>query len=133
MSKKSSRKNIASDTHWEDVAAYSRAVRIGNIVEVAGTAALEGEEVIFPEEAYDQAQYILLKIKQALEDAGASMDDVVRTRIYTIDMEYWEDIARAHKEVFDKIRPVCTLVEVYSLVQKGLVVEIEATAIISET
>ncbi len=111
---------------------YSRAVRIGNIVEVAGTTAVEGDEVLFPYHPYEQTQYILLKIQQALEDAGASMEDVIRTRIFVTDIELWEAVGKAHGEVFGSIKPVSTMVEVYSLIREGLVVEVEASAIISE-
>lgn len=124
----SKRINISSDSPWEDKVGYSRAVRVGPFIEVAGTTAVEGDEVLFPHRAYEQAQYILLKIQQALEDAGASLEDVVRTRIYVTDIDLWEPVGRAHGEVFKDIRPAATLVEVYSLIREGLVVEIEATA-----
>jgi enamine deaminase RidA (YjgF/YER057c/UK114 family) len=125
------RKNISSGAEWEDLVGYSRAVRVGNIVEVAGTTASDGSDVLFPNDPYNQTQYIILKIQQALQDAGASLQDVVRTRLYVTDMEFWEEVGRAHKEYFGDIRPVATMVEVYSLIQEGLVVEIEATAIIA--
>ena len=125
------RKNISSGAKWEGIVGYSRAVRVGNIVEVAGTTAVEGEQVMFPGEAYNQTQYILLKIQQALEDAGATLDDVVRTRIFVTDMSQWEEVGKAHGEVFRDIKPACTMVEVYSLINAELMVEIEATAIIS--
>jgi enamine deaminase RidA (YjgF/YER057c/UK114 family) len=126
------RKNISSGVIWESTVGYSRAVRVGNIVEVAGTTAVEGDEVMFPHDAYSQANYILLKIQQALEDAGATMAHVVRTRMYITDMELSEPVGKAHGEFFQDIRPASTMVEVYALIQEGLVVEIEATAIIPE-
>ncbi|MEM6800812.1 MAG: RidA family protein [Bacteroidota bacterium] len=126
------RKNISSGAKWEDIVGYSRAVRVGNIIEVAGTTAVEGNEVMFPGDAYAQTQYILLKIEQALKDAGASMKDVVRTRMFVLDISRWEDVGRAHGEVFKDIKPAATMVEVYSLIQSGLVVEIEATAVVAE-
>lgn len=126
------RLNISSGTSWEKSVGYSRAVRVGNIVEVAGTTAVDNNEVLFPFDSYSQTQYILLKIQQALEDAGASMEDVVRTRIYVVDIQQWEEIGKAHGEVFAEIRPCATMVEVSSLIQDELMVEIEATAIISE-
>lgn len=128
----SKRINISSDVPWEVEVGYSRAVRVGNIVEVAGTTATDEGEVLFPHDAYSQAQYVLLKIQQALKDAGASLQDVVRTRIYVTDIELWEEVGRAHGEFFADIRPAATMVEVYSLIAEGLVVEIEATAIIAE-
>ena len=122
-----------SGAKWEDIVGYSRAVRVGNIVEVAGTTAVEGDKVMFPKDAYGQTQYILLKIQQALEDAGARMEDVVRTRIFVTDMDDWEAVGRAHGEVFAKIKPASTMVEVYRLIQEDLVVEIEATAVIEQS
>ena len=124
--------NISSGVSWESEVGYSRAVRVGNIIEVAGTTAVDGTSVMFPHDPYNQAQYILLKIEQALIDAGASMADVVRTRIYLTDMEYFQAVAKAHGEVFAEIRPASTMLEVYSLVKEGLVVEIEATAILTD-
>ena len=124
--------NISSGVSWESEVGYSRAVRVGNIIEVAGTTAVDDSNIMFPHDPYNQAQYILLKIEQALIDAGASLADVVRTRIYLTDMEYFNAVAKAHKEVFANIRPASTMIEVYSLVKEGLVVEIEATAILSE-
>ena len=126
------RKNISSGAKWESLVGYSRAVKIGNIIEVSGTTAVDGDEVMFPGDAYNQTQYILLKIEQALKDAGAEMDDVVRTRIFVTDMSHWEDIGRAHGEFFSEIRPASTMVEIYALIKEGLLVEIEATAILQE-
>jgi len=126
------RKNISSGTKWEVIVGYSRAVRVGNIVEVAGTTAVEGDEVMFPYDAYNQTQYILLKIQQALEDAGASIQDVVRTRIFVTDIDQWEEVGKAHGEVFTGINPAATMVEISRLIRPELVVEIEATAILGE-
>ena len=126
------RKNISSGAKWESLVGYSRAVKIGNIIEVSGTTAVDGDEVMFPGDAYNQTQYILLKIEQALKDAGAEITDVVRTRIFVTDMSHWKDIGRAHGEVFSEIRPASTMVEIYALIKEGLLVEIEATAILQE-
>ncbi|MEM7373131.1 MAG: RidA family protein [Bacteroidota bacterium] len=126
------RKNISSNTIWESSVGYSRAVRVGNIVEVAGTTAVDGDEVMFPNDAYNQAQYVFLKIEQALKDAGADMKHVVRTRMFVTDMELSEEVGRAHGEFFRDIRPAATMVEIYSLIKEGLVIEIEATAIIHD-
>ena len=126
------RLNISSGTAWEDQVGYSRAVRIGNTIEVAGTTAADGEEILFPGLPYEQTQFILLKIEQSLKDAGASLADVVRTRIFTTNIIFWEDIGRAHGEVFSEIKPVCTMVEVSGLIDDRLMVEIEATAIVRE-
>ena len=126
------RKNISSGAKWESLVGYSRAVKIGNIIEVSGTTAVDGDEVMFPGDAYNQTQYILLKIEQALKDAGAEITDVVRTRIFVTDMSHWKDIGRAHGEFFSEIRPASTMVEIYALIKEGLLVEIEATAILQE-
>ncbi|MEL6625906.1 MAG: RidA family protein [Bacteroidota bacterium] len=126
------RLNVSSGAVWEEKVGYSRAVRIGQIVEVSGTTAVDGDQVMFPNEAYNQTHYILMKIQQALTDAGASLQDVIRTRIYITEMSLWEEVGRAHGEVFKDIRPACTMVEVYALIKDGLVVEIEASAVIPE-
>ncbi|MEL6630612.1 MAG: RidA family protein [Bacteroidota bacterium] len=126
------RLNVSSGAVWEEKVGYSRAVRIGQIVEVSGTTAVDGDQVMFPNEAYNQTHYILMKIQQALTDAGASLQDVIRTRIYITEMSLWEEVGRAHGEVFKDIRPACTMVEVYALIKEGLVVEIEASAVIPE-
>lgn len=127
------RVQISSESAWEDLVGYSRAVRVGNLIEVAGTTAVDGNDVQFPYDPYNQTQYILLKIKQAIEDAGGSITDVVRTRIFVTEIEYWREVGRAHEEVFADIKPVATLVEVNRLIDDQLVVEIEATAIVGES
>jgi enamine deaminase RidA (YjgF/YER057c/UK114 family) len=124
------RQNIGSGTPWEDVAGYSRAVRVGNQVFVSGTTAhddagnLQGGP-----DAFAQAAYILRKIATALEQAGASLEDVVRTRAYVVRLEDWREVARAHGDVFGHIRPANTLVQVAGLVD-GPLVEIEVDAIV---
>lgn len=128
-----SRLNISSGTQWEEIAGYSRAVRTGDIVEVAGTTAVdEHGHVIGLGEPYEQTRYILAKIEKALQAAGASLQDVVRVRMFVTDISRWQEILRAHGEVFSAIRPAATLVEVRALIRPELLVEIEATAILSE-
>lgn len=124
------RRNISSGAKYEDIVGYSRAVRIGNVVEVAGTTSMSEGKVRGLGEPYYQTKIILKKIEQALIDAGASITDVVRTRIYVVDISMWEDAGRAHGEVFGAIKPASTLVAVSSLVDPDMLVEIEATAII---
>ena len=122
--------NIPSGSMYEELVGYSRAVRVGNVIEVAGTTSMKDGKVRGLGEPYYQVKIILKKTDQALVDAGGSINDVVRTRIYVVDMAIWEDVARAHGEVFGTIRPASTLVQVSSLVDPDMLVEIEATAIL---
>jgi enamine deaminase RidA (YjgF/YER057c/UK114 family) len=124
------RQNISSGAKWEDIVGYSRAVRVGNSIEVAGTTASEGDKIIAPGNAYEQTKYIIQKIERALHEAGANLNDVVRTRMFVTDIAKWEEVGKAHGEFFGKIKPAATMVEVKGLIHPDLVVEIEATAII---
>ncbi len=124
------RLNIGSNAPWEAKVGYSRAVRIGNVVEVSGTVSVDGEKVIGINNAYEQTKHALAKIEAALVKAGASLHDVVRTRMYVTDISKWEEIGRAHGEFFKAIRPATTMVEVSRLIDPALLVEIEATAIV---
>ena len=127
------RLTISSGTRWEEVAGYSRAVRVGNVVEVAGTTAVdENGQVVGANNPYQQTRFILAKIEKALASAGASMKDVIRTRMFVTDISRWEEIARAHGEVFGEIKPASTMVEVNRLISPELLVEIEATALIND-
>ncbi len=127
------RRNISSGTKWENKLGYSRAVRIGNTVEVAGTAAVdETGKLVGLNDPYQQTRFILAKIEKALVEAGATMKDVVRTRVFVTDIKNWDRVGQAHGEVFEEIRPVSTLVEVSRLIDPEMLVEIEATAVISE-
>ena len=109
---------------------YSRAVRVGNVVEVAGTTAQDGDAVTGTDE-YTQTKRILEKIGEALNAAGATFADVVRTRLFVTNIAQWEAVGRAHGEVFGEIRPVTSMVEVKALIDPRMLVEVEATAIIS--
>jgi enamine deaminase RidA (YjgF/YER057c/UK114 family) len=124
------RQLISSGAPWESIVGYSRAVRVGNVVEVAGTTAQDGDTVTGTD-VYTQTKRALEKIGEALAAAGATFADVVRTRMFVIDISQWEAVGRAHGEVFGAIRPAASMVEVKALIDPRLLVEIEATAIIS--
>ncbi|MGX5817019.1 RidA family protein [Chitinophaga lutea] len=124
------RLNISSGAPWEAKVGYSRAVRIGNVVEVSGTVSADGDKIIGIGNAYEQTKHVLAKIEAALVKAGASLHDVVRTRMFVTDISKWEEIGRAHGEFFQAIRPVTTMVQVSALIDPQLLVEIEATAIV---
>lgn len=126
------RTNFASGAKWEDIVGYSRAVRIGQTIEVTGTVAVDEEQnLVGGDSAYAQTQFILQKIEKTLQRAGASMKDVVRTRMFVTDIRRWEEYGKAHGEFFHDIRPCTTMVEVSRLIDPAFLIEIEATAIIA--
>jgi len=127
------RQNISSGAIWEDIVGYSRAVRVGNHVYVAGTTATDAKGNIISEgDAYEQTAHILKKIAAVLDHAGASLSHVVRTRMFVTDISKWEDVGRAHGDVFQDIRPAATMVEVKGLVDPKMLVEIEVEAVIDD-
>ncbi len=127
------RQLISSGAKWEDIVGYSRAVRVGQFIVVAGTTATDTNgDVIGIDDPYTQAKYIFTKIETALKEAGASLDHVVRTRMFVVNVTDWEQIGRAHGEFFVDIRPASTLVEVSGLIDPQMLVEIEVEAIIHE-
>jgi len=126
------RKHVSSGTHWENYVGYSRALKTGNIVEVAGTTSVDEDGIVGKNDAYTQTCFIIKKMQKALAELGADLTDVIRTRIYVTDISRWEEIGRAHGEFFKDIKPASTMVEVSALVNPEMLVEIEMTAILDE-
>lgn len=125
--------NYSSGAKWENIVGYSRAVKIGNTIEVTGTVAVdENNNLVGDGSAYEQTKYILQKIERVLQQAGASLKDVVRTRMFVTDISRWEEYGRAHGEFFSEIKPCTSMIEVKGLIAPEYLVEIEATAIITD-
>ena len=124
------RQNIASGTSWEAIVGYSRGVRIGSYIEISGTTAVDGATFVGEGDVYLQTKFILQKIEKAEIQLGAYLQNVIRTRMYVTDISQWEAIAKAHSEVFDKIRPATSMVQVSKLIDDRMLIEIEATAIL---
>ena len=126
------KQKVSSGSYWEDVVGYYRAVKAGNIIEVAGTTAMDGEMVRGDGDVYEQAIFIFTKIEKALEQLGSGLQDIVRTRMYVTNIDEWEIVGRAHAKVFKHIKPVATLIEVKRLIDPRLLIEIEITAIVED-
>ncbi len=127
------RTNYSSGSKWENIVGYSRAVKVGNVIEVTGTVASGDDgKVVGNNDAYTQTKYIYEKIQTVLKRAGAEMKDVIRIRMFVTDISRWQEYGKAHSEFFKEIKPCNTMVEVKALIEPDYLIEIEATAIITE-
>jgi enamine deaminase RidA (YjgF/YER057c/UK114 family) len=125
----SSRKNISSGAKWEDIVGYSRAVVVGNHLEISGTVATDENGVVEKGNFYGQTKYILQKLEGVLNQAGFTLKDVVRTRLFVTDISHWEEIGQAHGEYFRDIKPATSMIEVSALIDPDYLIEIEMTAV----
>ncbi len=123
------RKNFSTGAKWEDIVGYSRAVQIGNQLEISGTVSVDENGLVGEGDIYKQTKFILQKIKSVLDTAGFSLEDVIRTRIFVTDISQWEAVGKAHGEFFHTIKPVTSMVEVRALIDPGYLVEIEVSAV----
>jgi len=125
------RTNYSSGAIWEEIVGYSRAVKMGNVIEITGTVAVdENNRVVGDNDAYAQTRFIIEKIEKVLLQAGAALKDIVRTRMFVTDISRWEEYGKAHGEFFKDIRPCTSMIEVKGLIAPEYLIEIEATAII---
>lgn len=126
------RTNYSSGVKWEDIVGYSRAIKVGDTIEVTGTVAVDdNSNLVGGNDAYEQTKFIIQKIEKVLKRAGAGLKDVVRTRMFVTDISRWEEYGKAHGEFFKDIKPCTTMVEVSKLIAPEYLIEIEATAIIT--
>ena len=126
------KRKFSTGAKWEDIVGYSRAVRMGNIIEVSGTTSVKDSKVYGVEDPYKQTRHILSIIENAIENLGGTLDDVIKTRIYVTNIDHWDEVGRAHGDVFGEIKPATLLVEVKGLIDPEMLVEIEAMAIVNE-
>ena len=124
------RQNFSSGAKWEEPIGYSRAVRVGNLIEVSGTTSLVNGKVEGEGNPYLQTRIIIENIERVLKQAGASLEHVIRTRIYVTDISRWEEIGKAHGEFFSKIKPATSMIEVKAFIDPAMMVEMEATAVV---
>lgn len=123
------RQNISSGAKWEDIVGYSRAVRVGSRIYLTGTTAIDEKgELVGIGDAYKQTVRIIQNIERALKQAGATLENVVRTRMFVTDIQRWEEYGRAHREFFGNIRPCATMIEVRALIDPQMLIEIEVEA-----
>lgn len=127
-----SHRKFSTGTKWEETVGYSRGVRVGDVIEIAGTTAVDEKgKIIGENDPYTQTKFIIEKARNAIEQLGGKLENVIRTRIFVTDISRWEGVGLAHGEFFRKIKPAATMVEVSRLIQPGLMVEIEFSAIVS--
>ncbi|MXR41201.1 RidA family protein [Halobaculum sp. WSA2] len=127
------RRRVSSGTEWERTVGYSRAVRVGDRVEVSGTTATDDDgEVIAPDDAAEQTRRAIANVEAGLSEVDATLSDVVRTRLYVTDIDRWEAVGRAHGEAFGEVRPATTMVEVSRLIDPDMLVEVEAVAVVDD-
>lgn len=126
------RAKVYTGSPWEPLVGYCRAVRVGSRIEVAGTTAIKDGEVVGAGNAYEQARFVLQTIEQALQELGAQMSDVIRTRMFVTDISLWQEFGRAHGEFFRDVQPVATMVEVKALIDPLLMIEIEVEAYLDD-
>jgi enamine deaminase RidA (YjgF/YER057c/UK114 family) len=124
------KKLISSGAPWENIVGYSRAVKVGNMIEISGTTAVDGETIVGKDNIYAQSVFIFQKIEKILIEAGSGLKDVIRTRMFVTDITKWEQVAKAHSLFFKEIKPATTMVEVSRLIDKELLIEVEVTAVI---
>jgi enamine deaminase RidA (YjgF/YER057c/UK114 family) len=123
------RKNFSSGAKWEDIVGYSRAVQVGNQLEISGTVATDDNGVVGKGDFYAQTKFIIEKVEKVLHQAGFTLSDVVRTRMFVTDISNWEQVGKAHGEFFKNIKPVTSMIEVSALIDPDYLIEIEVSAI----
>ena len=126
------RQTVSSGTEWEEAVGYARAVRVGPHVSVSGTTATDDSGAIVGDDAHGQTRQVLANVEAALEAVGATIEDVVRTRLYVVDIDDWAAVGRAHAAVFGEVRPATSMVEVARLIDPAMLVEVEADAIVAD-
>ena len=123
--------NYSSGAVWEETVGYSRAVRVGDLIEISGTTSVDGDKVLGAGDPYEQTKVIIEKFSSVLNEAGGSLSNIIRIRIYVVNIDHWENISKAYSEYFSDIKPAATMVEVSALITPELLVEMEATAMLN--
>jgi enamine deaminase RidA (YjgF/YER057c/UK114 family) len=123
--------NYSSGAVWEDTVGYSRAVRVGDLIEISGITSVDGDKVLGAGDPYEQTKVIIKKLSSVLKEAGGSLSDIIRVRIYVVNIDHWEKISKAYSDIFQSIKPAAAMVEVSSLISPDLIVKMEATAMLN--